>query len=270
MNGIRKAMTVAGSDSGGGAGVQADLKAFAANGVHGTSAISAITAQNTLRITDALALPSALVASQIDAIMEDIGTHAVKTGMLPNAAIINTVAQKVSEHSLSTLVVDPVMVTSMGDLLLESDAVDTMLGALIPLATIVTPNMREAAVLCDMPIVTLDDMRRAAKMLCESTGARAALVKGGHYDGPATDILYDGSGFTEFTEQRIDTTNNHGTGCTLASSIAANFAKGMELHDAVARAKSYVTAAMRHAAPIGAGHGPLNHFYMLGDTENRA
>ena len=260
---IPRVMTIAGSDSGGGAGIQADLKAFAAHGVHGTSAITAVTAQNTVAVTDALALPPALVASQIDAVIDDIGADAVKTGMLPNAAIIDVVAQKARHHGFAALVVDPVMVTSAGDRLLEDDAVDAVFETLIPLALLVTPNTREAAVLTGAPVNTLADMRRAAKYLVESTGARAALVKGGHLDGPATDVLYDGGEFTEFTERRIQTTSNHGTGCTLASSIAANLALGVGLRDAVANSKAYVTNAMRAASPIGAGHGPLNHFYML-------
>ena len=260
---MKKAMTIAGSDSGGGAGIQADLKAFAANGVHGTSAITAITAQNTVAVTDALALPPSLVANQIDAIVDDIGADAVKTGMLPNAAIIETVADRIRAHALSPVVIDPVMVTSSGARLLEDDAVEAIRAALMPLATLVTPNMREAAVLTGAPVETIDDMRRAARYLVESTGAQAVLVKGGHLDGPATDVLFDGSEFTEFTEERIDTTSNHGTGCTLASTIAANLAKGADLPTAVANAKAYVTNAMRAATPIGAGHGPLNHFYML-------
>ena len=262
---MRKVMTIAGSDSGGGAGIQADLKAFAANGVHGTSAITAVTAQNTVRVADALALPASLVASQIDAIMDDIGADAVKTGMLPNAAIIDVVAQKVVEHSVAILVVDPVMVTSSGSRLLEDDAVDAIRGALMPLATLVTPNTREAAALTGRSVETLDDhaaLCTHARRIHRRRGA--ALVKGGHLDGPATDVLFDGGEFIEFTERRIDTTSNHGTGCTLASTIAANLARGADLRTAVANAKAYVTNAMRAATPIGAGHGPLNHFYMLG------
>ncbi len=263
---MKRVMTIAGSDSGGGAGIQADLKAFAANGVHGTSAITAVTAQNTVAVTDVLALPSSLVANQIDAIVEDIGVDAVKTGMLANSAIIETVAERIKAHSLTPVVIDPVMVTSTGAPLFQDDSVEAIRNLLMPLATVVTPNTREAAVLTDAPVETLDDMRRAARSLAESTGARAVLVKGGHLDGPATDVLFDGSAFTEFTEERIDTTSNHGTGCTLASTIAANLAKGADLPTAVANAKAYVTNAMRAAAPIGAGHGPLNHFYMLNNA----
>ena len=261
---MKKVMTIAGSDSGGGAGIQADLKAFAANGVHGTSAITAITAQNTVAVTDVLALPPSLVASQIDAIVSDIGADAVKTGMLANAAIVETVAERIAAHSLSPVVIDPVMVSSTGSRLFADDAVDAIRDLLLPLATLVTPNTREATVLTGLAINTPDDMRVAARQIAETMGASAVLVKGGHLDGPATDVLYDGSGFTEFTEERIDTTSNHGTGCTLASTIAANLANGQDLPTAVANGKAYVTNAMRAAAPIGEGHGPLNHFYMLG------
>lgn len=260
---VPRVLTIAGSDSGGGAGIQADLKAFAAHRVHGSSAITAVTAQNTLSVTDALAMPPSLVANQIDAVIADIGADAVKTGMLPNAAVINVVADKAREHRVSALVVDPVMVTSGGDRLLEDDAVSAAIEALLPLALLVTPNTREAAVLTGGEVRTLDDMRRAAKTLAQETGARNVLVKGGHLDGPATDVLYDGADFTEFTAPRIHTTSNHGTGCTLASSIAANLALGASLPDAVAKSKEYVTNAIRSAVPIGGGHGPLNHFYML-------
>lgn len=264
---MKKVMTIAGSDSGGGAGIQADLKAFAANGVHGTSAITAVTAQNTVAVTDVLALPPSLVANQIDAIIDDIGADAVKTGMLANSAIIETVAERIGAHSLNPVVIDPVMVTSTGAPLFQDDSVEAIRRLLMPLATLVTPNTREAAALTGAPVETLDDMRRAARFLADSTGARAVLVKGGHLDGPATDVLFDGSDFNEFTAERIDTTSNHGTGCTLASSIAANLARGADLPSAVASAKAYVTSAMRAATPIGAGHGPLNHFYMLGTED---
>ena len=260
---MKKVMTIAGSDSGGGAGVQADLKAFAANGVHGTSAITAITAQNTLSVNDVLALPPELVASQIDAIVEDIGADAVKTGMLANAAIARTAAERIRAHALGPVVIDPVMVSSTGSRLFADDAVDAIRDLLLPLATLVTPNTREAAVLTGYAVNTPAEMRQAARHIAQTTGAAAVLVKGGHIEGPALDVLFDGSGFIEFTEERIDTTSNHGTGCTLASSIAANLAKGEDLPIAVANAKAYVTSAMRAAVPIGKGHGPLNHFYML-------
>ena len=262
---MKKAMTIAGSDSGGGAGIQADLKAFAANGVHGTSAITAITAQNTLAVNDVLALPPALVAGQIDTIMADIGTDAVKTGMLANAAIVQVVAERLRAHAphIGPVVVDPVMVSSSGARLFADDAVDAIRTLLLPLAALVTPNTREAAVLTGYPVDTIADMRRAAQEIAETTGAKAVLVKGGHIEGPAVDVLFDGGEFSEYSETRIDTTSNHGTGCTMASTIAANLARGVELHAAVGNAKAYVTRAMRAAVPIGGGHGPLNHFFML-------
>ena len=262
MTVVPRAMTIAGSDSGGGAGIQADLKTFAALGVYGTSVLTAITSQNTLGVTDAMELPSSLVSSQIDAVISDIGADALKTGMLSSSEIIETVADKVREYGLSSLVVDPVMVAKSGDRLLQEEAVDALRDGLIPLARVVTPNVPEAEVLTGREIKDLGDARDAARDLV-TMGAKAALVKGGHLPGAPTDILYDGEGFREYTAHRIETTSTHGTGCTLASAIAAGLARGMSISDAVAQAKDYVTAAIRHAFPMGQGHGPLNHFYML-------
>ena len=262
MASIPKAMTIAGSDSGAGAGIQADLKTFAALGVYGTSAITAITAQNTLRVTDILELPTSLIRSQIDAIITDIGADAVKTGMLSSSAIIEAVAQKVEEHGLTTLVVDPVMVAKGGDRLLQEEAVGTLRGRLLPLALVITPNIPEAEVLIGREIHNIADVRSAAQQLVEM-GARAAVVKGGHLDGPATDVLYDGASFREYTTERIPSTNTHGTGCTFASAIAAGLAKGLDVPESVAQAKQYVTTAIREAFEIGGGHGPLNHFFAL-------
>lgn len=255
-------MTIAGSDSGGGAGIQADLKSFAAMGVYGTSVITAITAQNTLHVTHVLDLPTELIEAQIDAVMSDIGADAVKIGMLSSSDIIEVVAEKVREYELSNLVVDPVMVAKGGDRLLREDAVDSLRTLLLPLALVVTPNVPEAEVLSGRAIKSVDDARDAARDIV-SMGAKAVVVKGGHLEGPATDILYDGEQFRAFTSQRIKTTNNHGSGCTFASATAANLAKGMSLRNAVGEAKKFVTATMRHAFPIGRGHGPLNHFYEL-------
>ena len=265
MTVVARAMTIAGSDSGGGAGIQADLKTFAALGVYGTSVLTAITSQNTLGVTDAMELPSSLVSSQMDAVISDIGADAVKTGMLSSSEIIRTVADGVREHRLSSLVVDPVMVAKSGDRLLQKEAVDTLRRVLIPLAMVVTPNVPEAEVLTEREIRDLEDARDAARDLV-TMGAKAALVKGGHLQGASTDILYDGERFREYTAQRIETASTHGTGCTLASAIAAGLAKGMSISDAVAQAKDYVTAAIRHAFPMGRGHGPLNHFYMLWES----
>ena len=267
MKTVPRAMTIAGSDSGGGAGIQADLKTFAALGVYGTSVLTAITSQNTLRVTDVMELPTSLIASQIDAVLSDIGTDAVKTGMLSSSAIIETVAEKIREHGLRVLVVDPVMVAKGGDRLLQEEAVEALRNTLLPLAQVVTPNAPEAQVLTGREVRTLDDARDAARELV-AMGARAAVVKGGHLEGPATDILYDGKDFRLFTTQRIETTSVHGTGCTFASAIAAGLAKGLTVRDALAHAKSYVTAAIRQAFPMGQGHGPLNHFHMLWEEDS--
>ncbi len=266
MKTVPRAMTIAGSDSGGGAGIQADLKTFAALGVYGTSVLTAVTAQNTLRVAEVFELPTSIISSQIDAVMSDIGTDVVKTGMLSSTAIIKTVAEKVREHNLSKLVVDPVMVAKGGDRLLQEDAVDTLRSILLPLAYVVTPNVPEAEVLTGRKIVTLDDARSAARDLVQM-GANAVVVKGGHLEGPPTDMLYDGYEFRGFTAQRINTTSTHGTGCTFASAIAANLAHGNSVRNAVSQAKKYVSASIRRAFPMGQGHGPLNHFYMYWDGE---
>ncbi|MAF53188.1 MAG: bifunctional hydroxymethylpyrimidine kinase/phosphomethylpyrimidine kinase [Chloroflexi bacterium] len=258
---VSRAMTIAGSDSGAGAGIQADLKTFAALGVYGTSAVTAVTAQNTLGVTDVHELPTSLIQSQIDAIISDIGVDAVKTGMLSSPEIIEAVAAKIREYDLTPLVVDPVMVAKGGDRLLQERAVDTLRDVLVPLAFVVTPNAPEAEVLTGRPISTVGDARAAAKALVEDLGAMSAVVKGGHLDGPATDVLYVDGGFTEFTQPRIDTKNTHGTGCTFASAVAAGLAKGLTVHEAVAQAKEYVTEAIRTTFPMGGGHGPLNHFH---------
>ena len=257
---MKRALTIAGSDSGGGAGIQADLKTFAALGVYGTSALTAVTAQNTLGVTGVQELPPDMVASQIDAVVSDIGADAVKTGMLANSGIIRVVAGKVTEHGLSNLVVDPVMVAKGGDPLLQEEAVDALRTLLVPLALVVTPNLPEASVLVGYRVVTLEQARRAARDIV-GMGSRSVVVKGGHLQGDAVDVFYDGSEFREFSSPRVDTTSTHGTGCTFASAIAAGLAKGMGVEEAVGQAKAYVTEAIRRAVPIGSGHGPLNHFH---------
>ena len=260
---VPRVMTIAGSDSGAGAGIQADLKTFGALGVFGTCAITTVTAQNTVGVDAALPIPPAMVEAQIDAIMADIGADAVKTGMLPGADIIRCVAQRLEFHAVATAVVDPVLVNRTGTRLFDDDALEAMRSALFPRATVVTPNTREASLLTGLEINTQDDLKNAAKALVEELGARNAVVKGGRMEGPATDVLYDGSDFLTFTSERIDTPNNHGTGCTLASAIAAGLARGLALPVAVQQAKDYVTAAMRASFPVGRGHGPLNHFHEL-------
>jgi len=255
------ALTIAGSDSGGGAGIQADLKTFAALGVYGTCAITAITAQNTQRVIDVFELPPGLVAAQIEAVVSDIGADAVKTGMLSSAAIIEVVAAKVREHDLRPLVVDPVMVAKSGDRLLREDAIAALRDQIVPLATVLTPNVAEAEVLLGRPLATWDDIRAGARELV-SLGAQAVVMKGGHREGIAVvDLLYDGHEFHEFTATRVDTTSTHGTGCTFASAIAAGLAKGESLRGSVAMAKAYVTKALQSAYPVGHGHGPVHHFF---------
>ena len=254
-------MTIAGSDSGGGAGMQADLKTFSALGVFGTSAITAITAQNTTGITDVLELPTSLIEAQIDAIVTDIGADAVKTGMLSSYEIINTVAERLSYYEFTRVVIDPVMVATSGNRLLREDAEDVLRTVFVPMATVVTPNSREASVLTGREVTTVEDLKSAARFLVHEVGAKNAVVKGGHLDGPATDVLYDGSDYWTFTSERIDTTSTHGTGCTLASAIAAGLAKGLDVPDSVQAAKNYVTAALRASFPVGHGHGPVNHFH---------
>ncbi|OGO49485.1 MAG: bifunctional hydroxymethylpyrimidine kinase/phosphomethylpyrimidine kinase [Chloroflexi bacterium RBG_16_68_14] len=259
-------LTIAGSDSGGGAGVQADLKTFSALGVYGTSALTAVTAQNTQQVTQVLELPPELVAAQIDAVVSDIGADAVKTGMLATAEIVEVVAAKVREHGLRPLVVDPVMVAKSGARLLREDAVRALRERLLPLATVLTPNLPEAEVLLGRPLTSWDDVREAAEEIV-SMGAQAVVMKGGHLpagagrEGPATDLFYDGQGFHEFTAARVETTSTHGTGCTFASAIAAALAKGESPRGAVALAKAYVTKALQSAYPVGQGRGPVHHFF---------
>jgi hydroxymethylpyrimidine/phosphomethylpyrimidine kinase len=257
---MRTALTIAGSDSGGGAGIQADLKTFAAHGVYGTSAITAITAQNTLGVTAWQAIQSELVVAQIDAVVDDIGADAVKTGMLATADIVSAVSYAIAHHRLPHLVVDPVMIAKGGDRLLASAAVETLRADLLPLAQVVTPNIPEAEVLAEMEIASIDAMREAGRRIL-ALGARVVLVKGGHLEGDRSiDIACAAGRIETFEAARIHTVHTHGTGCTLASAIAANLSLGREEMDAIGRAKRYVTEAIRRAPGIGRGHGPLGHF----------
>ncbi len=261
MNAVPRAMTIAGSDSGGGAGIQADLKTFAALGVYGTSVVTAVTAQNTLQVTAVHEVPVGNIRAQIEAVLLDIGADAVKTGMLASVEIIEAVADELRRHGVEKLVVDPVMVAKSGDRLLHSNAVDALRTELLPLATVVTPNVPEAEVLAGMEIASPEDVAEAARRILE-TGVKAVVVKGGHLTGAAVDRLYIGdAAVREFIVPRIESRNTHGTGCTFASAIAAGLAKGLELEEAVRQAKRYVTEAIRTARPIGGGHGPLEHFF---------
>jgi len=261
MTQVPRLLTIAGSDSGGGAGIQADLKTFSALGGFGMSVLAAVTAQNTLRVSAVHAIPVDVVVAQIDAVASDIGVDAVKTGMLATAELVESVAERVRHWELPNLVVDPVMVAKGGDRLLEEGAVGAVRERLLPLATVVTPNLPEAEVLLGRRIESREDMRRAARDLV-ALGARSAVVKGGHSADPdVVDVLYDGVVIRELDATRLETRSTHGTGCTFASAIAAYLAHGLALEDAVTRAKRYLWEAINRAYPIGHGHGPVHHFW---------
>ena len=263
MSGRLTALTIAGSDSSGGAGIQADLKTFAALGVYGTSAITAITAQNTTGVLDVLPLSADFVAAQIEAISADITLHATKTGMLATAAIVEAVAAAVKELELPLVVVDPVIVSKNGSRLLDDDGIQIMRVELLPQAAVVTPNIPEAEVLSGRRIESIEQARAAAYEI-HQMGASAVVVTGGHASGDdIVDLLFDGELFTELRVVRIHTANTHGTGCTFASAVAAGLAHGDSVLDAVMKAQNYVRGAIEHALPIGHGHRPLDHFWSL-------
>lgn len=259
-----RALTIAGSDSGGGAGIQADLKTFQALGVFGMSAVTALTAQNTLGVQGIHAVPPGFVRQQIDSVLDDIGADAVKTGMLANASIIAVVADALDQHHVERLVVDPVSASKHGDPLLEPDAVSTLRNRLLPLATVVTPNVGEVRVLTGVEVESAQDLPRAAEAIL-GLGPRWALIKGGHLPGneDAIDLLTDGDVRQEIRSRRLDTRDTHGTGCTLASAIAAELAKGAAVEDAVRTAKRVVTGAIAHGVRVGAGIGPVDHAWWV-------
>ena len=258
---MRIALTIAGSDSGGAAGIQADLKTFHQFGVYGTSAITAVTAQNTLGVSAWQALPAALVAKQVDALAEDLRPAAIKTGMLGSRDIVDTVAERIARHRFTTYVLDPVMVATSGDRLLDRDAEQLIARRLAPLALLVTPNLNEAEILVGGEVRTPDQMERAGRALV-ALGARAALVKGGHLADTTTivDVLVHDGAVRRFTHARIDTTSTHGTGCTLSAAVTAGLALGRPLEQAVTDALDFVHRAIAAAPGLGKGHGPLNHF----------
>ena len=259
---IPRALTIAGSDSGGGAGIQADLKTFTAFRVFGMSVLTSITAQNTQSVLGISDLPPEFVELQIDAVISDIGVDAVKTGMLSNPGIISAVVRKIKQHGIEKLVVDPVMRAKGGNRLLRSEAEKALTEKLLPLALIVTPNIPEAEVLSGMTISSVEDMREAAKSI-KFFGPEYVLVKGGHLESAqeAVDILYSGKEFYEFRAPRVQTKNTHGTGCTYSAAICSSLAKGFDMVDSVKRAKDYVTEAIKKSFSLGKGHGPLNHFW---------
>jgi len=256
------ALTIAGSDSGGGAGIQADLKTFAAFGVHGTSAITAITAQNTIAVTDIHEVPVRVIRAQIDAVVGDIGVQAAKTGMLASTEIIEAVCTAIREHGIEKLVVDPVMVAKGGARLLHNDAIASLYRYLLPLALVVTPNLPEAEVLLGRSLRTLDDRRQAARDLV-ALGPRVAVVKGGHADSDeqGVDVYWDGKDLVELKGHRIHTKNTHGSGCVFSAAIAAGLAKGQDPMEAVRAAKAFITIAIEHSLDIGKGHGPVNPMF---------
>jgi hydroxymethylpyrimidine/phosphomethylpyrimidine kinase len=259
---IYKALTIAGSDSGAGAGIQADLKTFAALGVYGMSAITSVTAQNTLGVQGVYDLPPEAVTRQIESTLSDIGAQAIKTGMLSNAGIIHAVAECLRTFSGIPVVVDPVMVSKSGAALLDPAAVGALIKQLFPLAAVITPNLHEVKALIQFEVRNVEDMKEAARRLLD-LGSATVVVKGGHLAGPAVDMLYNGTDFEVFEAPRIETKNTHGTGCSFASAIAAELAKGQDIRPAVGLAKDYLLEAIRYAEPLGGGHGPPQHFHAL-------
>ncbi|MBI3997817.1 MAG: bifunctional hydroxymethylpyrimidine kinase/phosphomethylpyrimidine kinase [Armatimonadetes bacterium] len=254
---IRRALTIAGSDSGGGAGIQADLKTFSALGVFGMTAITALTAQNTAGVFGVVEMTPEFVAQQIDVVTADIGVDAAKTGMLSNAGIIGAVADRVRHHRIANLVVDPVMIAKSGAPLLRPEAMDALRTVLLPLAAVVTPNLHEARAITGREITTVREMEEAARAI-RALGPRYVVVKGGHLEGDAVDVLYDGTSVVLLRAPRIPASHTHGTGCIFAAAIAAGLAQERLVEDAVRRAKAFVTEAIRAGLAIGRGHGPAN------------
>lgn len=268
---LQNVLTIAGSDSGGGAGIQADLKTFSALGVYGASVITALTAQNTQTVKAVFSVDSSFVSQQIETVFDDIQIGAVKTGMLGNRSVIQSVADALRSKNIQ-LVVDPVMISTSGSVLLEAEASETLIKELFPLALVVTPNMPEAAAILgsDEPY-SIDGMKEMARAIYE-LGPQSVLLKGGHMEGThCLDIFFDGVKFWEFDSPKVDTRNTHGTGCTLASAITAFIAKGESLPVAIAEAKKYITSALENADKlnVGNGHGPVNHFYQFWNSQNK-
>lgn len=259
---MKTALTIAGSDCSGGAGIQADLKTFSAHGVYGMSVIVSVVAENTTHVIDMEDVSSEMIEKQMDAIFEDIGVDAVKVGMLSKKSSMAAVARGLRKYKPMHVVIDSVMAAKDGSPLMSPDAVDLFIREIMPLAELVTPNIPEAEIITGFKITSTEDMEKAAVMI-RDLGANNVLVKGGHAAGDALDILYDGKQFFYYSSERIPTKNTHGTGCTYSSAIASNLALGNSLEDAVKKAKEYVTTAIRHSLSIGKGSGPTHHFYEL-------
>ena len=262
---MKTALTIAGSDSSGGAGIQADIKTMTANGVFAMSAITALTAQNTTGVYGILEVTPEFLANQLDCIFTDIRPDAVKTGMVSSSALIEVIAQKLTQYKAENLVIDPVMVATSGAKLISDEAIETLKSKLLGLATLITPNIPEAQVLSGMDIRTAEDMERAAKAIYEAYGC-AVLCKGGHQLNDANDLLYSKEGARWYHGRRIANPNTHGTGCTLSSAIASNLAKGYSLDEAVERAKAYISGALAAMLDLGKGSGPMNHMFDLKGT----
>ncbi len=259
---MKNLLTIAGSDCSGGAGIQADLKTFAAHGTFGMSVIVSVVAENTARVIDIQDVTPDMIGKQIDAVFEDIEVDGVKIGMLSTPACMRAVAEKLKQYKPQNVVVDPVMYAKNGCALMNPDAVDTLIETIIPLADVLTPNIPEAEKIVGMQIASVEDMKKAAEKI-QAMGCKAIVVKGGHHIGDAVDVLFDGQEFWLFETERIDTKNTHGTGCTFSSAIAANLANGLSAAEAVKAAKDYVTTAIRHSLAIGKGCGPTHHFVDL-------
>jgi hydroxymethylpyrimidine/phosphomethylpyrimidine kinase len=259
---VKKVLTIAGSDCSGGAGIQADLKTFSAHGVYGMSVIVSVVAENTCRVIDIQDIEPDIICKQIDAVFEDIRPDAVKIGMLSGRECMEAVAEKLKQYRPPNTVIDPVMLAKGGHALMKESALDYFKSEIIPLAGMLTPNIPEAEAITGMRITKEEQMMSAAREIY-NMGAKSVLVKGGHLEGDAEDILFDGKEFFKYSTKRIQTKNTHGTGCTFSSAIASNLALGMSFSKAVASAKNYVTMAIEHSLEIGKGHGPTNHFYDL-------
>lgn len=257
---MKTALTIAGSDSGGGAGIQADLKAFSAQGVFGMSVITAITAQNTLEVRGVQNIDLSMIQAQIETVFDDIPVDAVKIGMLSSADVVRTVAETLGKYDAPHIILDPVMISKAGHHLLQAEAIEALKDVMIPLATMITPNVPEAEVLTGMKIVTTEDMETACRKM-HALGAKSILLKGGHLTTDPNDLFYDGETFYWYPGKRIETKNTHGTGCTLSSAITANLAKGASLTEAIEIAKAYITEAIKQSFDLGKGHGPVHHFY---------
>lgn len=263
MTQVACALTIAGTDPTGGAGIQADLKTFQELKSYGMSIITSVVAQNTTGVQDVHHVPLEMIEAQLQSVFSDMPVHAFKTGMIANIDMMEVIEQEIRKHDIP-FVIDPVMVATSGDTLINEDARDYLRDHLLPLCAVVTPNLPEAEYLTSMEITTYDEMQEAAKKIVHEFGAGAALVKGGHLTGDAVDYLYDGEQMIELRENRIDTVNTHGTGCTYSAAITAYLSYGLTLHEAVRKAKVYVTEAIRHSFDLGAGSGPTNHFATRG------